>query len=222
VRPIRKGAQPSALTTFLASHSHATVDWDAFGRHHKPVKKAVKSALVQEQGNICCYCEREIGEAGPPPDAHIEHLHPKSAHPHLTYAWGNLLASCEDDKHRGETPESCGHRKHNQSLSLHPLVPACDTHLTFGSDGSVRAARNLPTAQTRAAEHAIETLGLDTSRPKILRTAAIRAIVDVLPPPEDPSYDSELQTEIARIANPDANGRWTPFVTALLQVLGRL
>lgn len=220
MRPINKGPQPGALATFLASHSHTTVDWDAFGRNHRLVKQAVKSALVQEQGGICCYCERPIGDAGPPPDAHIEHLAPKSVHRHLTYAWGNLLASCEDEKHQGRTPESCGHKKHNAAIAFHPLVPSCDAHLHFGSDGSVREVDGTP--HTNNARATIEVLGLDTGRPKILRKAAIEAITGVLPPPEDPSYDTELQAEIARIAQPDTNGHWTPFVTALLQVLRRL
>jgi len=220
MRSIAKGAAPAPLTAWLTTYGHTTVSWDDFGRHHAAVKHEVKRGLVAEQGAICCYCEREIGCAGARPDAHIEHLQPKSAHPHLTYAWTNLLASCEDEKHRGNAPESCGHQKRNHAIAVTPLQPGCAARFLFDDVGHVSPAPGLSTAEEDDVRATIATLGLDTERPRILRKAAIAAILDLVLAEADAA--AAAQVELTRLSVPDANGRWTPFVTAITQALQRL
>ena len=65
--------------------------------------------LRAEQGWVCCYCGGSIG----PTRDHIEHFRPLQSTPafrHLTYAWGNLLASCQSGQLRRE-PRHCGAAK---------------------------------------------------------------------------------------------------------------
>jgi len=67
---IEKGSEPPELTKWKAM---ASEDWQpTYGDLSGETKRAVKMPLMREQGAICCYCERQIGDA----DSHIEHLRP--------------------------------------------------------------------------------------------------------------------------------------------------
>ena len=94
MRPVDKGATPLAngTTTF------------------KPYGNA-RPHLIKKLGNYCCYCERRL-----PLD--VEHVHPKSKHPSLTYEWSNLLLSCGN----------CNSTKLKKSIGI-ALMP--DKHNTF-------------------------------------------------------------------------------------------
>jgi len=64
-------------------------------------KMAVINALMEEQGHICCYCERRL-EVG---DCHIEHFKPqkgKYGFPEMQLIYDNLLCSCQQELERGE------------------------------------------------------------------------------------------------------------------------
>lgn len=49
---------------------------------------------MEEQYNLCAYCEREIDEN----NTHIEHIKPKSGYLNRCFDYNNLIASCEGDK----------------------------------------------------------------------------------------------------------------------------
>jgi len=66
----------------------------------------------------------------------------------------------------------------------------------------------------------IDTLGLDTARPCSLRKAAIDTIVDVVL--ADADVSGAARAELLRLSRPDANGKWSPFVTAITQALQQL
>ena len=55
--------------------------------HHAQVKVALTTMFHGK----CAYCESKIKHVSYP---HIEHYHPKSKFPDLTFAWGNLLLAC--------------------------------------------------------------------------------------------------------------------------------
>ncbi len=89
MKHIRKGEEPRELAEFKAC---ANNDWQpSFHNLDKETKKAIKSALIAEQGYICCYCEREISDK----DSHIEHFKPRSRYSDEALAYNNLLCSCQ-------------------------------------------------------------------------------------------------------------------------------
>lgn len=67
MKHIRKGAEPQEFTAWKAM---ANASWQpTYGALSGAPKGALKQALMAEQGDICCYCERRLILD----DSHIEH-----------------------------------------------------------------------------------------------------------------------------------------------------
>ena len=92
-----------------------------WNRAPQPVRQVVHESLLNEQGAICCYCERRVTMD----DSHVEHFRPREIHNQLDYT--NLLCSCVREGVAGE-PRHCGHAKGNwfdENLLVSPLAPDC-------------------------------------------------------------------------------------------------
>jgi uncharacterized protein (TIGR02646 family) len=212
VRPVTKGAEPPALTAW----------WKQVAAGHAPgweeipsaTKRAVKEALLQEQGFICCYCERRI-DAG---SSHIEHLQPQSVAPALIFAYTNLLASCQGEGVLGKAASTCGQVRGSQALPVHPLMPDCGEYFVFRASGAIEAAPS----RGAVALQAIKALALDHPRLNLLRREVIAIIDDQLPDPDDPdAVRAAVQELLALYRQRDASGRLTPFLSAVEQHLKR-
>jgi uncharacterized protein (TIGR02646 family) len=212
VRPIVKGAEPSEVTAWK----------DELAPGHTPgwaeipsaAKRALKEALLHEQGFLCCYCERRM-DAG---SSHIEHLQPQSLAPALSFAYTNLLASCQGEGALRKTPSTCGQVRGSRALPIHPLMPDCGAHFVFRSSGTIEPepSRRAAAAQT------IEVLALDHPRLNRLRREALAVIDDQLPDTDDPAVLRAAIHELrALYTQPDPAGRLTPFLSAIEQHLKR-
>jgi uncharacterized protein (TIGR02646 family) len=63
---------------------------------------------MEEQGFICCYCERRLEER----ESHIEHLRPQYPYVNDQLKYQNMLCSCLKQLNAGE-PRHCGNLKGN-------------------------------------------------------------------------------------------------------------
>lgn len=68
----------------------------------------VRDSLRREQGNLCAYCERIIGQAQYDARLSVEHIKPQARFPHLQVSWANLLGTCI-------RRETCNHHKGSDS-----------------------------------------------------------------------------------------------------------
>ena len=101
MKHIVKREEPEA---FINWKSLSNDDWQpTFGNLPGEVKNVVRSALMAEQGWICCYCERRLSVE----DSHLEHLRPQSDPEVDPLDFANLLCSCQNQISRGE-PRHCG------------------------------------------------------------------------------------------------------------------
>lgn len=75
-------------------------------------KRKLRAVMYQEQGGLCVYCERRVGEGQPTP--RIDHWRPLSAAPEFALHWRNLYLSCATDT-------TCDCRKHESSLRAEPF-----------------------------------------------------------------------------------------------------
>lgn len=73
MRPVTRGESPTD-----------EIGNTVFFKHYKNAAPALKSRL----GKYCCYCELKF------PNAHVEHIQPKSLEPHLENEWNNFLLAC--------------------------------------------------------------------------------------------------------------------------------
>ncbi len=142
-------------------------------------KHAVKDQRLRDQGYLCAYTMREIGQVQHGGelvyDGHIEHLVPRSvskAEDHFdeTVHYRNMVVCLPRDGGDESLGYGAAIRK-NSPLAVLPRDQDCERRLKFGADGSVS-----PTIESDAgAKAAIETLKLDHGSLVDMRRSAISA-----------------------------------------------
>ena len=137
LKTIAKSLPPNALTTF--ADNFPTANWDPDFRDHAVLPNAaghdykqIKQLLLDDQGGLCAYCERPLGDLGPN-SQRVEHCHPKSDKSVPSTNWGllwdNVILVCtggeQDDKDIYPRPVnlSCDSYK-NIWLGTFNLLPA--------------------------------------------------------------------------------------------------
>ncbi|PID90178.1 MAG: hypothetical protein CSA97_04250, partial [Bacteroidetes bacterium] len=107
--------------------------------------------LYEEQGYICAYCERRIPvyDEERNCDHVVEHILPKSEHPELVLAYGNLAMCCpgrvgENAKYtRRNRHAHCDAKKDNRVLRFSLDDPSFYASLSFTSTGEVRSSNEV-------------------------------------------------------------------------------
>lgn len=172
-----------------------------------PVKRIVKRSLSQEQGYICCYCERRLT----PDDSHIEHFKPRNNPLVDDLDFSNLLCSCQRQIARG-APKHCGHAKDqcDADLLVSPFDPSCEGRFLFTSDGQILAASE----SDAKAQKTIDALNLDIPKLRALRASVIQ-----------PFEDSELSVEELKALVKDhlslsTSGEFGEFWTTINDLFG--
>ena len=75
MKNIAKGQSPQGFEKWKALES---ADWiPTYGSLRGEEKRALHLSLLREQGWVCCYCGRAVGED----DSHIEHFRPQDGSP---------------------------------------------------------------------------------------------------------------------------------------------
>ena len=206
MKPIVKQDEPQAFTEWKLL---ANDDWvPTYDILSGAPKKAVKDALMAEQGHICCYCERRLADS----DSHIEHFRPQSDPAVDTLDFSNLLCSCQNQFKKGE-PRHCGNLKDDwfdPLLLISPFDPVCQNHFAFTGDGMIRPAASNDTA----AAETISRLGLAIPRLNALRAKAIEPFLD-----EELSRE-DMQQFVTGYLGKDTEGRFGEFWTTIHYLFG--
>jgi len=206
MKRIIKKQEPKQFTQWKAM---ANTDWQPTYKDMRgEVKHTVKNALMQEQGYICCYCERRLDED----DSHIEHFMPQSDISVDPLDFSNMLCSCQKELLHGE-PRHCGNLKGNwfdKMLLISPLEATCETKFRYTADGYIA-----PVAVTdRAAQQTIEKLGLDIPKLRALRRSAIELFLDESLSTED------LRQFVIDYLQQDSQGILGEFWTTIQKLFG--
>ncbi|MCC5805068.1 MAG: TIGR02646 family protein [Opitutales bacterium] len=111
-------------------------------------KRELKLVLLENQQNVCAWCEVTIGAD----NSHLDHIRTRNTSPQLIFAVDNLLAACQN-------PRTCGHGRQNKG-SLPPWVHPYETEdledrIDYYPDGSLVPASILSEATQREADEAI-------------------------------------------------------------------
>ncbi len=206
MKHIEKAEEPETFTEWKAQ---ANDDWQpSYGDLSGDIKKAVKDALMEEQGRICCYCERRLTDNG----SHIEHFRPQSNQTVDPLDYANMLCSCQNRLRKRE-PRHCGSLKDNwfdEVLLLSPLESGCESRFTFTGDGNIRPALTTDDAATET----INRLGLDIRKLNALRTSAIEPFLE-----EDLS-DEDMRRFVIGYLQKTGNGLYGEFWTTIRYLFG--
>ena len=204
MKHIVKGSEPEALIEWKAL---ASEDWQpTYADLSGNVKLAVMTSLMQEQGGICCYCERELHDN----DRHIEHFKPQSDDAVDPLDYSNMICSCQKQIKKGE-PRHCGNLKGNwfdAEQLVSPLSPDCAGRFEYAADGYIVAV-----AGNSAASETIKKLGLDLDKLNWLRNQAIEPFLDPM------LTDEELIAFISGYLE-KKDGRYNSFFTTIKFLFG--
>lgn len=172
--------------SFIIWKNKENDDWKpTYANIDKQERIDLFKSLKDEQGHICCYCERELNDR----DCHIEHFRPKdkTKFPHLELVYDNLLCSCQVNTEKGE-PLHCGNSKGNwfdEELLISPLDSTCESKFKYTFDGQI-----LPfNEDDEAAKTTIERLQLNIDKLKDLR----KGVIDALFEDEDVAWYFEMK-----------------------------
>ncbi|MCT4616415.1 MAG: TIGR02646 family protein [Marinifilaceae bacterium] len=169
---INKNQEPTEFSDWKNKENE---NWQpTYNELQNPEKQKVFQSLLDEQGYICCYCERELKNN----DYHIEHFKPKDQNefPELQLEYANLLCSCQRNVNHGE-PLHCGNSKKNwydDNLLISPLDTDCEEHFSYRADGHIIPSQ----ADNKKAETTIERLQLNIEKLIDLRKNAIEPFLD--------------------------------------------
>lgn len=203
---IVKQAEPPAFSEWK---NLANEDWQpTYGTLSGDPKKAVKNALMAEQGFICCYCERRLTKE----DSHIEHFCPKSRPDVDPLDFGNMLCSCQNEHKSGE-PRFCGIAKRDwfdPKLLISPLDPDCEKQFSFTGAGMIRPSDE----GNLAATETIKKLNLDEKNLNAMRAKAIDPFLD------NDISNEEMQQFVAGYLRKGENGQYGEFWTTINYLFG--
>jgi len=208
MKHIAKQGEPQVFTDWKAL---ASEDWQpTYGDLSSDTKKAVKNALISEQGAICCYCEQRLTDD----DSHIEHFMPQRDPAVDPLDFDNLLCSCQNQIKKGE-PRHCGNLKgdwFDGNLLVSPLDPDCENRFAFTGDGGIKPAA----ADDQAASETIKRLNLDIQKLNAMRANAIEPFLD------DGLSHQEMQDFVSGYLNRDTSGQFGEFWTTIRYLFGGL
>ena len=169
-------------------------------------KELLDNHLLQEQGYICAYCNRQIHNHAvhkkPALDfldrrCSVEHIAEKSADArNRTFDYQNLVAVCRGgEKVPPPRYPHCdhkrSHKKSNALLPLHPLMPECEHEILYIYDGQI-------VGLTERANETIKILGLDNPVLKQHRETEIAQWI----------FDIDAEGQSQRISDEIANRRF--------------
>ena len=205
---IKKGEEPESFKTWKAL-ARTTPNW-GYSYLQNPEKRELHEALIQEQGDICCYCGMRITRES----SHIEHLKPQSSTDlDLSVEYTNLLASCQRER-EPKKPIHCGVAKddwYDENLMVSPLNPDCTDCFIYTDDGQI-VETNTPDKKDAAIE-TIKRLCLNIPKLTAMREAAIKNLyVDEL-------TGEEKHKLLLAFEEPNADGQYEEFCAAIAFIL---
>jgi len=173
------------------------------------IKNILRQSISEEQGYICCYCEREIVSK----DFHLEHLHPKDGnkYPSEQLDYENLLCSCQLELEKGE-PRHCGNSKgswFDARNFISPLDPDCENRFIYSFDGHIMPRDTNDTA----AGTTINKLQLGIDKLNKSREKAIEPFINI------ELSDVEIESIVDNYLE-NIEGKYNEFYTTIRYLFG--
>lgn len=131
---ITKNAEPRQLTTSRNQlrQQLRDPDSDVMAQLGSETKRAIKTALLEEQRSVCCYCTGRISMD----DLRVEHWVAQSADSTLRLTWSNLFAACHGNE-QGEGHRRCDVLKENRVITLKPTNSGHLNQLRYTQSGEM-------------------------------------------------------------------------------------
>lgn len=201
MKHIAKHPEPEIFREWKAQ---ANENWQpTFNKLRGKEKRAVRNALLIEQGYICCYCQCRLIED----KCHIDHLQPQHGTKIIDpLDYSNFVCSCQVNLQK-EEPHHCGNAKDNEQLPISPLDPTCESRFNFKNNGEIYA--NQP--HDHPAIDTIKILNLNQGNIVDDRLEVIAFFDDEI----DIMDDQEIAQFIKESLERDQEGKYHPYWTMI-------
>lgn len=218
---IRKGTEPTSLTTYRASaNRNSETLYEDY-----PDKDDLRKQLLQEQGCICCYCMQRISDevdaASGQFKIKIEHWAPQSIYdgqhgrPDRRLDYSNLLGACRGNEGQPEHLHHCDTHKGDTEIKINPTLPICEQQIYYSFSGEVLSSDPEITKDLN------ETLNLNMQTLRNNRKARWDAIKDSLMRrmPKGTWTAALLEREVRALTQINAQGQYKEYVVFLVFLL---
>ena len=171
-------------------------------------KTELRKALLQEQGFICGYCMRRIGEA----NSRIEHIKPQSlsvsqGKPEETLDYSNMIVCCDGDINvfNSEKQFHCDRHKKETPISFTPFEQRAVDSISYSSNtGEIKSS------DSKINDDINKVLNLNIERLKGNRLAVLQGVVVMLGMKKD-WKKAEIQSLLQNYTNKDTKGEKKPY-----------
>ena len=127
-----------------------------------------------------------------------------------------MLASCQGESDDPPKPVHCGNKKgawYDENLMVSPLDIECGDYFKYTGSGEIEATDD--SDKKAAGETTICKLGLNDSKLINMRGKAIKSTLRGI----DDLTDEEIEQLARGYEKLDAQGRYTPFIAAVIYIL---
>ncbi|MCX7048191.1 MAG: TIGR02646 family protein [Candidatus Sumerlaeota bacterium] len=186
------------------------------GPNFTPVKDAIRTQLLDEQGHLCCYCMSRIKWE----KTEIAHWHSQAIHPNEQLNYHNLLASCSGNRGKPFHQQHCNARQGDDDILFNPASSShrIEARLIYFRDGIVGSPDTAFNDQIGGPDAGGSVqrgiLNLNYSDLRRKRKAVHEAIEAVLDKRPGTRTKAEIQREIQRWKNRNANGKLSEYCGA--------
>ncbi len=223
MRRIRKSTEPLHFSTwkqqFLINSGREPVYSDIYGTDEYG---KLKKELLEEQGYICCYCEKRIG-GNSMRDCTIEHFMPRNPDPNCLSGdeytrcvnaqlqYENLFASCKGMEQ--VSLDHCNHKKDNWfdfKYCVSPTSEQIEGIFGFRTNGKIFAE-----GSNLCAEKMKQHLNLDTYVLQEQRKTAYSTICEVEFDDVNILDDEYVYSVLDFYSEKDTDGKHEPFISMI-------
>jgi uncharacterized protein (TIGR02646 family) len=129
MKKILKTPEPRSFT------EHKTKKPASFDGLSLAAKDDLRNSLLNDQGNICCYCMKRIPEKDN--KMKVEHFLPQSKFPKLQLKYTNLFGACLGNEGKPKEMHTCDTKKGHEELkiSLISNSPSCELLYKINPEG---------------------------------------------------------------------------------------
>jgi uncharacterized protein (TIGR02646 family) len=183
----------------------------------------LRESLLKEQGYICAYCMRRIPtndpratETSKTETSKIEHIKPRSSpHRHLEMDYGNMVICCPG-KMNGE--DHCDTKKGDSEMRFSPFDSRTQESISYSSGNGM-----IKSNHTEWNEDINTVLNLNHPLLQANRKQTLDGVIDSLTILRQKGTwkSSDIEKNIAKWSNPDAEGKRKEYCGIVLWYLKR-
>ncbi len=184
---IHKGPEPEALKEWKKENPSATYKCLS----GEPLL-ALRNALLQEQGFVCCFCGKAIGvinlvlrkviqkhiHKGEIHNISNAHITPQSVDKEKTLDYNNICASCNTRVYNNKEYH-CDYRQGDKCIPISPLQTDCLSFFSFNADGTIVPNTQKSSDDQQKALETIEIFGLNDNWLKLEREKRLQMFLSL-------------------------------------------